>query len=218
MGSPVDLVGQRFGSLVVKKRLGALPGKSQGVHWLCVCDCGGEATPTTSNLRHGTTASCGCSRIGKFTNYKHGAGKRGSWTREFKAWLAMRRRCYDKKLEFYSDYGGRGIKVCEAWREDFAQFLKDVGPAPSPKHTLDRIDNDGDYEPGNVRWATQLEQAQNRRGLHKLTFQGETRTMNDWSRIVGILRETIRYRLKAGWPVEKALTTPSRRKSTCKDA
>jgi hypothetical protein len=119
----------------------------------------------------------------------------------------MCRRCDDQDNE---DYGARGIRVDPRWYNDFAAFVDDMGPRP-PGHTLDRVDTNAGYSKENCRWATPTEQANNRRSSHHLTFRGETLTVTQWARRVGLKHQTIFYRLYAGWPVEQALTTPSRK-------
>lgn len=111
---------------------------------------------------------------------------------------------------FAKHYTLRGITVCDEWKNSFEAFLKDVGPKPSQKHTLDRIDNNQGYTPGNVRWATRIEQARNQRRTTMLTYQDETRPLTEWAEIVGIPQRTIKSRLKMGWSTEAALTTPSK--------
>ena len=122
---------------------------------------------------------------------------------------SMKSRCYNKNDKDYALYGGRGIKVCKRWRDSFEAFFEDMGPKPSPKYSLDRYPNkDGDYEPGNCRWATWREQQNNRRNNRRLTLNGKTHTITQWERITGISNHTIRARIRMGWSVEKALTTP----------
>lgn len=117
----------------------------------------------------------------------------------------MLRRCANPRRVEYARYGGRGIRVCKRWRASFAAFLEDVGQRPDGG-TLERIDNDGHYEPGNVVWATRTEQANNRRSNRRITFSGETRTLIQWARLTGIGYNTIKERLNRGWTPEKALT------------
>jgi hypothetical protein len=148
-----DLVGKKFNKLTVQKRIN--PNKL-GVEWLCLCDCGGEKTITTSQLKR--IKSCGClqKEVGKRVQ-THGLSK----TKEFKIWLAMKDRCFREKNPRYKSYGGRGITVCERWLK-FENFIKDMGSKPKNK-SLDRKNNNGNYEPSNCRWATSKQQANNRR-------------------------------------------------------
>lgn len=143
--------------------------------------------------------------------------KRKVWrfAKEYRAWLKMMARCYDPKEDRYPLYGGRGIRVCDRWMEvpeGFHNFQADMGPAPSKKHTLERIDNDGNYEPTNCRWATWKEQAQNRRTNRHLTFNGETLTMAQWADRLGVDRRVIWKRLHKKWELDRALTTKIRKR------
>jgi hypothetical protein len=133
---------------------------------------------------------------------RHGKTK----TAEYRAWRHMITRCTNPNTPDYPRYGGRGIAVDPAWRASFLVFLADVGARPSPAHTLDRIDNDGPYAPGNVRWATRLEQAQNTRNVTPLMHDGQTYSLSEWSRRTGIPQMTIKNRLLLGWTVTEALT------------
>ena len=123
-----------------------------------------------------------------------------------KSWQAMWERCTRTKHRHWKDYGGRGIKVCERW-ESLENFIADVGRRPSATHSIDRIDNDGNYEPGNVRWATRVEQHRNKRTNHLLTFNGETLPISEWAERTGLGKTTIRQRIHRGWPVADALST-----------
>lgn len=135
-------------------------------------------------------------------------------TPEYRAWVAMRHRCYVKTTRDYANYGGRGITVCERWRESYDNFLADMGCKPSPRHSIDRIDNFGPYSPENCRWATQSEQNRNRRSCRLLEFQGRTQTLVAWVEEYGLTRQTVSYRLRRGWSLGRALTTPRRRVKT----
>lgn len=142
-----------------------------------------------------------------------------SYTREYQVWRDMIRRCTDPRSEKYHRYGGRGITVCQRWLDSVEAFVADVGKAPSRKHMLDRIDNDGNYEPDNVRWATNKEQSLNKSQNRPLTFQGRTQTIGEWAKELGIKRTTIRMRLdEYGWTVEQALSVKPKRSGRPTDA
>jgi len=135
-------------------------------------------------------------------NERHGRTS----TPEYKSWCHMRDRCYRQTDKRYTDYGGRGIKVCDSWRNSFMSFYSDMGNKPTPKHQLDRIDNNGNYEPNNCRWATPRDQSNNRRSNTYYTYQGKTMTLAAWARHSGINHDKLRQRVKRyGWPIEKAL-------------
>lgn len=202
-----DLSGQRFGRLLVVRYAGL--DKYGRARWLCCCDCGGEHTAQGGNLRTAHTKSCGClspdiNRRQFVTHGKHG-------TVEYRAWSHMIQRCFNPNNKRYANYGGRGISVCERWRCSFANFLTDMGRKPSPQHSLDRIDNDGNYEKSNCRWTLAKQQNQNRSNNRLLTFDGETKVLADWAEAYGIQRTTLRDRLNAGWSIERALTEPIHR-------
>ena len=130
---------------------------------------------------------------------------------EYRSWGSMIQRCTNPRNSAYGWYGGRGIKVCDAWRESFLAFLGDVGPRPSPKHSIDRIDNDGNYEPGNVRWATKIEQAQNTHRGRRISLDGEEVCVAELARRLGISRHTVRYRLDRG--LDPTMSAPKRARS-----
>jgi hypothetical protein len=139
----------------------------------------------------------------------HGLLRGGKYPPTYNVWRAMRQRCLNPKKRLYHNYGGRGITVCERWNS-FANFASDMGPCP-PGHTLDRIDNDGPYEPSNCRWATRSQQQRNRRNVRPLTFQGRTMLISDWAKELGIDSNTIQARIdNYGWSVERALSTAPR--------
>lgn len=136
-------------------------------------------------------------------NYKHGM----SFTPEYRAWRSMKERCLNTRHKAYSRYGGRGIAVCDRWLE-FEHFYTDMGDRTSPEHSLDRIDNDGGYEPGNCKWSTRIEQQFNRRSTKPITFMGETKVAREWGEAIGLHEDTIHQRIRHGWPLERALTEP----------
>lgn len=154
-----DQVGKRFGRLTVISRL--KKGNNHHAYWFCICDCGSTHCVRNDHLLKSFTRSCGCLNrevvIQRMTT--HGRTR----TTEFKSWTGMKERCYRPSRRDYKNYGERGIRVCDEWLHDFQAFHNHVGPKPSPKHSIDRIDNGGNYEPGNVRWATPEQQSQNRR-------------------------------------------------------
>ena len=137
--------------------------------------------------------------------FKHGF----TGTPEYNAWILMKARCHNKNHPRYKEWGGRGIKVCDEWRSTFLSFYNHIGPRPSPNHSIDRINGDKGYEPGNIRWATAKEQSNNRpTWCHYLTFNGRTLNTTQWSEELGITREKIKDRIRRGWSIEKTLSTP----------
>ena len=206
----VDLTGQRFGYLTVIERA---PNKGRFVAWKCNCDCGNETVVTGQDLRTSHTRSCGCLQRAIFSdiakeNKTHGASN----SRIYKSWTKMKIRCYNKNSKSYKDYGGRGITVCKEWME-FGPFYKwALSHGYADDLTLDRIDVNGNYCPENCRWATQLEQSNNKRNNRFITIDGETHTVSEWSRISNIKKVTIRNRLEKGWTEKDAVFHPLLRK------
>jgi len=202
-----NLTGKRFGKLTV---IGLNRISKNKTHWLCKCYCGCFSIVERSKLTMSRTKSCGClirENVSR-RNFKHGFSFRLFVSPEYNVWRSMKFRCYNKLSKDFKRYGGRGIKVCKRWRNSFRFFISDMGLRPSPRHSIDRINNDGNYEPGNVRWASRTEQARNTATNHRLTFNGETRSMAEWSDLLGLSYFLIRSRLNSGWSVERALTEP----------
>lgn len=162
----IDVTGEKYGRLLVLEKV-KVRGKKE-IYWRCKCDCGKLTQVMSQNLREGKIRSCGCLKddIQKTLQFKHGhsrVGRDRKMSPEYNTWRGMRERCNYVKHKHYKDYGGRGICVCTAWDKSFIEFLNYVGAKPTPKHTIDRIDPDGNYEPGNVRWATRKQQQANKR-------------------------------------------------------
>jgi len=187
----LDLTEKVFGRLTVLERAGRT--KHGDSKWLCVCECGNTAIVIAGNLNSGHTRSCGCLVVA--VNTTHGECK----SPEHKAWEGMIKRCLDESHHAYRSYGGRGICICVEWVESFGAFLKDVGRRPSRKHTLDRYpNNNGDYVPGNVRWATMKQQGNNRRTNRLLDFNGEVITQSEYIERSGLSFGKVQYRVKTG--------------------
>jgi hypothetical protein len=216
MTALIDLTGQRFGRLSVQSRD---PEKSRRVRWLCLCDCGATSSIAGYKLVAGISKSCGClqKELMAARSLTHGATTRDDRWPEWGIWRAMINRCYRPKTKSYPNYGGRGISVCDRWRfgdgskTGFECFIEDVGRRPSPDLSLDRYpDNDGNYEPGNFRWATSSEQQLNSRSAVVLEFGGKRLSMQDWADSTGIPYKALSSRLSRGWTVERALTQTPR--------
>jgi hypothetical protein len=207
-----DLTGQRFGRLTA---LALGPPSLRGcLRWTCVCDCGATTTVTVGHLRSGHTSSCGCNkRIWSATHndhkITHGCSKRGPQRGTYISWGQMKARCLNPKAPNFRLYGERGITVCARWLDSFENFLADMGRRPHGT-SIDRIDNSGNYEPGNCRWATPTEQGANRRTSRRLTYAGKTLTAAEWGRALGGDRHSVLSRLRHGWSIERAVTTPLR--------
>jgi hypothetical protein len=212
MSKLIDLTGLRFGRLVVARR--GTNSNNGHPRWDCVCDCGGRTTATLTNLKKGRTQSCGClqrERTGAAAKISS-ATHRMTKTAEHRSWSAMRSRCLNPNATGYERWGGRGITITKRW-DKFENFLADMGPRPSPSHTLDRIDKDGNYEPDNCRWATKLEQANNRRDNEMIVINGTSVTLRNALRDAGsvISIDQARRRIRKGWPPEAAVSTPPMR-------
>jgi hypothetical protein len=156
-GNFIDLTGKRFGRLVAVRFFGKVNGFNK---WVCRCDCGRETNVGTGPLRGGKSKSCGCAKKQQPQNIRHGLAHK---VPEYGVWTGMKKRCYNLQCEAYPDYGGRGITICERWNADFAAFYEDMGPRPSSRHTIERVDVDGNYCPENCVWLEAHLQVLNRR-------------------------------------------------------
>lgn len=203
-----QLAGQRFGRVLVEERV-SLPGECSSVRWRCKCDCGTTFITTTAHLTNSTapTRSCGCLRKENAlkANTKHGQHK----SPEYQVWENIIQRCTNPKHPKFHNHGGRGITVCDRWRNSFSDFLSDVGPRPTPRHTIERRNNDLGYEPDNCYWATYAEQNRNRRNNRYVTLDGKTLVLEDWAKLLGIPPRTLHARFHKGWPPELILSTKS---------
>ena len=203
-----DLTGRRFGRLKCLHRGGCT--KTYEAKWVCRCDCGNICEVRQSSLKSGVTRSCGCLQKQKFTieRVKHGHAPDSGQSSEYHSYYSMLSRCHSPSHKSYSRYGGRGIRVCESWRNSFMKFLEDMGPKPSRKYTIERIDNNRGYEPDNCRWATISEQQRNTNRTRWITADGETLTVSEWAERLGVKRSVIHSRLGTGWSEREAVTTP----------
>ena len=197
-----DISGQKFGRLVVQARIES--DRHGNARWQCLCDCGKSHSALGQSLRSGAIVSCGCyaSEHAGDSGRTHGA----SGTSAYKAWYAMTQRCTNPNNPKWHRYGGRGIKVCARW-QDYTLFLADMGKRPLGM-SLDRKDNDGNYEPSNCRWATPLEQASNRNNNVRVSVDGACLTASEASRRLGENRGTVSRRIRDGWSPEAAANTP----------
>lgn len=197
-------VGQKFGRVFVVKF--SHRNERGHIFYLCRCECGTEWTTARHRLLNGSTKSCGCFCRDTSAALKttHGYAYRA----EYRAWNGILNRCRCKGDVNYHRYGGRGIRVCKRWLK-FENFIADMGDRPSAKHSIDRIDNNGNYEPSNCRWATMKEQGRNRSDNVNITYKGETKCVSAWAEERGMVMNTIRLRLQRGWSVERAIETPA---------
>lgn len=202
-----DLTGQVLGRWTVLRYSHTSDGPRRVVFWLCRCECGTEAVVRSADLRRGHSLSCGCLKrdatVANFTT--HGQAKASGWSPEYRAWCNMLSRCYNQNGTRWGRYGGRGITVCARWRESFEAFYADMGPRPSKEHSLDRIENDGNYEPGNVRWATRTQQMTNMSRNRLITIGSRTLCLADWAKERGVSIATVKTRMRRGMTIEKAL-------------
>lgn len=177
--------------------------------WPCVCDCGNRTIVAHGHLQNGHTKSCNClsKELTADINKIHGKSK----TAEFKVWSGMKNRCSNHKDRSYKNYGSRGIKVCLRWQKSFKNFLADMGVRPSPKHSIERKNNDKGYSPKNCVWAIKKVQANNTRANRVIKYRDTSKTLSQWSQLLKIDRKTLSCRIdRSKWSVEKAFTAPVR--------
>lgn len=201
-----DLVGKKFGRLLVKK----FSHIDKGHHscWHVECECGKNKIVHGFNIEAGNIKSCGCLRneLLVLRSIKHGYGA----TPIYHVWASMRQRCNSQNAVVYKYYGGRGIRICDRWLNSFENFYADMGEKPEGM-SIERIDNDGDYEPDNCYWSTHFQQSRNMRSNKYITFNGKTLCHVDWSRLIGGGDNLVYQRLKLGWSEERAISVPVKR-------
>lgn len=207
MGKFQDLTGQKFGRLTVIKRVEN--SRSKQIRWLCQCDCGNRKVILGNSLKTGKTLSCGC--LHNSLLIERTSIHKKSKTRLYGVWLRMKARCYNPKVKEYTLYGGRGIKICDEWKNNYISFYNwamSNGYDEKAKYkqcTIDRIDVNGNYEPSNCRWVNSIIQSKNKRSNFLVTYKNETHCLKDWSEILNIDYSVLHKRLKyLKWPVEKS--------------
>ncbi len=202
-----DLTGLKFGRWTVinfshkdEKRI---------AYWLCKCDCGTERIVSGNNLTTGKSVSCGCYRS-ELNSKNHQLGKDKSRTRIYNCWSNMKRRCYNPNNCMYERYGARGVKVCDEWRTNFQNFYQwSLSNGYADNLTIDRIDTNGNYEPSNCRWITNLEQANNKSTNCFIEYKGQTLTLAQWSRELNIGYDFLKHRIRNGFTLEEIIATGS---------
>lgn len=199
------LENQKFGRLTVIKEVGRT--KSGSTTWLCKCECGCDKVVSSSSLLHGKTQSCGCIKreqnIEMF--FTHGE----THSPLHKLWAGLKNRCYNKNARKYANYGGRGIKVCAEWKTNYLAFKNwCLANGYEPGLTLERLDVNGDYSPSNCIFATQKVQQNNRTNNHRITYEGDTKTLSQWAEYLGMPYKMLEHRINRGWSVADAFTIP----------
>lgn len=206
MRKVIDLTGRPFGRLTAIERAN---NKDTQTQWKCLCDCGKIVVVAGSSLRGGVSKSCGCLRKEITAANCKKYLEDDTQTRLYKIWSSMKTCTENERVKSYKDYGGRGIYICKEWKDSFLSFKQwALNHGYQNDLTIDRIDNEKGYFPENCRWVNRTVQNSNKRNNHYLSFQGQTKTLTEWAKEYGLKRATIRTRLKLGWDIEKALTTP----------
>ena len=211
----IDLTGKKFNRLYVNGRAEER-GSFNEIMWECTCDCGNSLKVRGNDLRDSHTQSCGCFQREQVVIFSttHGCGSCKSPNRLYRTYAGMKRRCYNINTKGYSNYGGRGINVCSRWlgENGFINFMEDMGEPPGAEDSINRIDNNGNYEPSNCEWASRDEQANNTRRNVYITYKNETKTVSQWARVLNMKVATLRLRLRK-WSIEKSFTAPLRESS-----
>lgn len=204
-----DLHGLKFNKLLVTRWAGNDSGRNL---WECTCECGNKVISIVGELTSGRRKSCGCIKRNPDSYRKchltHGLTN----TPEFDAWHAIKQRCHNKNNKNYYRYGGRGITVCDRWFNSFENFINDMGKRPGPNYSIDRIDNDKGYSETNCRWATAIEQNNNKSSNRRVNYRGTTASVAEHCRRLGLNRASVKNRLHNGWTIEQALSEPIRKK------
>ncbi len=190
-----DLTGVRFGFLTIKKFNGYKSNYTQ--FWECLCDCGNIVIVSKPNLTSNHTKSCGC-----YKNYEYCTTHKMTDTRVYEIWIGMKQRCNNPNYAPFKKYGARGIKVCDRWLESFENFLADMGEPPTSKHSIDRIDNNGNYQPSNCRWATPEEQGCNRRTNVVIKFNDKEQCLSKWCKELNLDYRSTHGKLRRGKSIE----------------
>ena len=206
-GNSEDLSGSNFDRWTVLSFAGKRQNGNE--YWNCKCSCGTERQVSVSGLKSGRSRSCGCysAEVAGLHVVRHGCTRNRKKSPEYVTWQSILNRCRNEKNSRYKDYGGRGIIICDRWAESFQIFLDDMGTKPTPNHSIDRVDNNGNYCPENCRWSTKKEQSRNTRSNRILTCNGRSQCIAAWACELGVNHEVIRTRLKLGWSTEDALFT-----------
>lgn len=205
-------IGDKVGRLTVVDIEKIVKGNETRMFCICQCDCGNIKKIRMDSLtaKNGKTQSCGC--YAKEMSSRRKSTHKMTDTITYQSWFSMRSRCFNPNNPSYSHYGAIGISVCERWRNSFVNFLTDMGERPSKDYSIDRIDVNGDYEPNNCRWATQIQQQNNKKNNNNITYNGETHTITDWARILGVKASIIYTRKRRGKSPQECLSTKDNRK------
>lgn len=207
-----DLTNRVFGKLSVKERV--LENKNRRAMWLCFCSCGSKIIISSNGLLNGGTKSCGCIKNEKVIerSTKHNLVRNPI----YRVWQNAKNRCYNQNVKEYKNYGGRGIQMCNEWKNDFMPFYQwSIENGYKENLTIDRINNDGNYEPTNCRYATKETQSTNRRNIVFVTYKNEQKTISEWCRLLNLDFNMVYQRIWRGWSAEKAFVHPPKINKYC---